>query len=79
MDVGGFADAARALVSDLAAAVPNAPGLAAAAASGGVYEAAQCVETVGESGCAQCLKVAVGNIDGCPPNSDAGPSTLAAS
>jgi len=35
-----------------------------------VYAAAQCVETVGEGGCAQCLTVAVGNIDGCPPNSD---------
>ncbi|XP_025796907.1 cysteine-rich receptor-like protein kinase 2 isoform X3 [Panicum hallii] len=68
--VGGFADAARALVADLAAAVPRVPGFAAAAARGGVYAAAQCVETVGEGGCAQCLKVAVGNIDGCPPNSD---------
>ncbi|RCV42451.1 hypothetical protein SETIT_9G217400v2 [Setaria italica] len=70
VDAGGFADAARALVADLAAAAPRAPGLAAAAARGGVYAAAQCVETVGEAGCAQCLKVAVGNIDGCPPNSD---------
>ncbi|CAN6310748.1 unnamed protein product [Urochloa humidicola] len=66
----GFAAAARALVADLAVAVPRVPGLAAAAASGGVYAAAQCVETVGEGGCAQCLNVAVGNIDGCPPNSD---------
>jgi hypothetical protein len=66
----GSADAARALVGDLAAAVPRAPGLAAAATSGGVYAAAQCVETVGEVGCAQCLNVAAGNIDGCPPNSD---------
>lgn len=70
VQAGGFADAARALVADLAAAVPRVPGLAAAAASGGVYAAAQCVETVGEAGCAQCLNVAVGNIDGCPPNSD---------
>nr|CAB3499347.1 unnamed protein product [Digitaria exilis] len=70
VDVGGFADAARALVADLAAAVPRVPGLAAAAARDGVYAAAQCVETVGEGGCAQCLKVAVGNIDGCPPDSD---------
>ncbi|RCV42453.1 hypothetical protein SETIT_9G217700v2 [Setaria italica] len=70
VDAGGFAGTARALVADLAAAVPNAPGLAAAAASGGVYAAAQCVETVGEGGCAQCLNVAMGNIDGCPPNSD---------
>jgi hypothetical protein len=37
LDAAGFADAARALVADLAAAVPNAPGFAAAAASGGVY------------------------------------------
>ncbi|CAN6282719.1 unnamed protein product [Urochloa humidicola] len=70
VDAGGFEDAARALVADLAAAVPRAPGLAAAASRGGVYAAAQCVETVGEGGCAQCLNVAVGNIDGCPPNSD---------
>jgi hypothetical protein len=70
VQAGGFADAARALVAGLAAAVPRVPGLAAAAASGGVYAAAQCVETVGETGCAQCLNVAVGNIDGCPPNSD---------
>ncbi|OEL34946.1 hypothetical protein BAE44_0004035, partial [Dichanthelium oligosanthes] len=69
-DGGGFTAAARALVADLAAAVPRALGLAAAAARGGVYAAAQCVETVGEGGCAQCLNVAVGNIDGCPPNSD---------
>jgi hypothetical protein len=70
VEAAGFADAARALVADLAAAVPRVPGLAAAAASGGVYAAAQCVETVGEGGCAQCLNVAVANIDGCPPNSD---------
>nr|CAB3494389.1 unnamed protein product [Digitaria exilis] len=70
VDVGGFADAARALVADLAAAVPRVPGLAAAAARDGVYAAAQCVEAVGEGGCAQCLQVAVGNIDGCPPDSD---------
>ncbi|KAJ1295128.1 hypothetical protein BS78_01G199800 [Paspalum vaginatum] len=70
VDVGGFADAVRALVADLASAVPRTPELAAAATSGGVYAAAQCVETVGEGGCAQCLTVALGNIDGCPPNSD---------
>ncbi|KAG8092013.1 hypothetical protein GUJ93_ZPchr0012g19018 [Zizania palustris] len=67
---GGFADAARALVGDLAAAVPHAPGFAAAAVSGSVYAAAQCVETVGEGGCAQCLGVAMSNINLCPPNSD---------
>lgn len=67
---GGFADAARALIADLSAVVPRVPGLAAAATRGGVYAAAQCVETVGEAGCAQCLKVAAGNIGGCPPNSD---------
>ncbi|WVZ59358.1 hypothetical protein U9M48_009509 [Paspalum notatum var. saurae] len=68
--IAGFEDAVRALVADLASAVPRTPALAAAASSGGVYAAAQCVETVGEGGCAQCLTVAVGNIDGCPPNSD---------
>ncbi|CAL4917215.1 unnamed protein product [Urochloa decumbens] len=67
---GGFGVTARALVADLAAAVPHVPGLAAATASGGMYAAAQCVETVREDGCAQCLKVALGNIDGCPPNTD---------
>ncbi|EEC68880.1 hypothetical protein OsI_37506 [Oryza sativa Indica Group] len=67
---GGFADAARGMVGDLVAAVPRAPGLAAAAAGAGVYAAAQCVVTVGEGGCAQCLEVAARNIDGCPPNSD---------
>ncbi|KAF0930261.1 hypothetical protein E2562_030901 [Oryza meyeriana var. granulata] len=46
---GGFADAARGLVGDLAAAVPRSPGLAAAA---------QSVETVGEGGCAQFLELA---------------------
>nr|ABA93633.2 Protein kinase domain containing protein, expressed [Oryza sativa Japonica Group] len=67
---GSFAGAARGLVGDLAAAAPRAPGLAAAAARGGVYAAAQCVETVGEGGCAQCLPVPARNIDGCPPDSD---------
>uniref|UniRef100_A0A0E0MFB2 Gnk2-homologous domain-containing protein n=1 Tax=Oryza punctata TaxID=4537 RepID=A0A0E0MFB2_ORYPU len=67
---GFFADAARGLVGDLAAAAPRAPGLAAASARGGVYAVAQCVETVGEGGCVQCLAVAARNIDGCPPDSD---------
>ncbi|OAY63521.1 Cysteine-rich receptor-like protein kinase 2 [Ananas comosus] len=66
----GFATAAEGLVRDLAAAAPRIPGFAAAAERGGVYGAAQCVETVGEGGCAQCLQVALGNIQGCPPEAD---------
>ncbi|KQJ97162.1 cysteine-rich receptor-like protein kinase 2 [Brachypodium distachyon] len=66
----GFDGAVRALVGNLAAAVPRVPGFAAAAAGGGVYAVAQCVRTVGADGCAQCLEVASRNIDGCSPNSD---------
>uniref|UniRef100_A0A0E0M8W6 Protein kinase domain-containing protein n=1 Tax=Oryza punctata TaxID=4537 RepID=A0A0E0M8W6_ORYPU len=58
----GFADAVRGLVGDLMAAVPRAPGLAAARTPRR--------STVGEGGCAQCLEVAARNIDGCSPNSD---------
>ncbi|KAM3402254.1 hypothetical protein ACQJBY_006278 [Aegilops geniculata] len=67
---GGFDGAVRVLIGDLAAAVPRAPRLAAAAAAAGVYAMAQCVETVGAGGCAQCLQVASRNIGGCSPNSD---------
>ncbi|XP_047061985.1 cysteine-rich receptor-like protein kinase 44 isoform X2 [Lolium rigidum] len=67
---GDFGSAVRALVGDLTAAVPRVPGLAAAAAGSGVYAMAQCVETIGMGGCAQCLEVASKNIDACSPNSD---------
>nr|CAD1836206.1 unnamed protein product [Ananas comosus var. bracteatus] len=75
----GFATAAEGLVRDLAAAAPRIPGFAAAAERGGVYGAAQCVETVGEGGCAQCLQVALGNIQGCPPRPMGEPSMPGAS
>ncbi|XBI23698.1 hypothetical protein VPH35_048879 [Triticum aestivum] len=67
---GAFNGAVQALVSDLAIAVPRFPRLVAMAAGAGVYAMAQCVETVGAGGCAQCLEVASSNIDLCPPNSD---------
>ncbi|XP_072988873.1 cysteine-rich receptor-like protein kinase 2 [Typha latifolia] len=66
----GFAVAAEGLVTDLEAAVPRIKGFAAAVERDGVYAAAQCVETVSEEGCGNCLQVAVGNIQGCPPDKD---------
>ncbi|XVE91104.1 hypothetical protein DITRI_Ditri20bG0128300 [Diplodiscus trichospermus] len=35
-----------------------------------VYGVAQCVETIDEQGCKECLQVAQGNIQRCPPKSD---------
>ncbi|XWS11623.1 hypothetical protein CRYUN_Cryun37aG0014500 [Craigia yunnanensis] len=35
-----------------------------------VYGVAQCVETIDERGCKQCLQVAYANIQRCPPDSD---------
>uniref|UniRef100_A0ACD5U617 Uncharacterized protein n=1 Tax=Avena sativa TaxID=4498 RepID=A0ACD5U617_AVESA len=67
---GGFDGAVRALVGELTAVVPRVSGLAAAAAGSGVYAMAQCVETIGMGGCAQCLEVASRNIEACSPNSD---------
>nr|XP_010907638.1 cysteine-rich receptor-like protein kinase 2 [Elaeis guineensis] len=64
-----FTAAAERLVRDLAAATPRIPGFFAGAERGGVYGVAQCVETVNERGCSQCLQVALGNIRGCPPDS----------
>ncbi|XP_072958460.1 cysteine-rich receptor-like protein kinase 44 isoform X2 [Typha angustifolia] len=66
----GFAAAAVGLVTDLEVAVPRIKGFAAAVERDGVYAAAQCVETVSEEGCGNCLQVAVGNIQGCPPDKD---------
>ncbi|OMO76086.1 hypothetical protein CCACVL1_15928 [Corchorus capsularis] len=34
------------------------------------YGVAQCVETIDEKGCEECLKVAYGNIQRCPPEAD---------
>jgi hypothetical protein len=49
--------------------MPRILGLTVEAASSGVYmRGVQCVEMVEEGSRAQCLKVAMGNIDGCPPH-----------
>ena len=72
VDAGDFADTERALVADLAAAVPRAPGLAAAAARGGVYAAAQCVTR-------SASRWRWGTSTGARPTPMAGPSTPAAS
>ncbi|XP_038979622.1 cysteine-rich receptor-like protein kinase 2 [Phoenix dactylifera] len=64
------AAAAVGLVRNLVVATPRIAGFFAAAERGGVYGAAQCVETVNKRGCSQCLQVALKNIQGCPPDSD---------
>ncbi|URE05929.1 hypothetical protein MUK42_21546 [Musa troglodytarum] len=66
----GFSEAAKALVRDLTSATPRISGFFAAAERDGVFAAAQCVETVNEEGCSQCLTVADANIEGCPPDTD---------
>ncbi|KAK1324573.1 Cysteine-rich receptor-like protein kinase 42 [Acorus calamus] len=68
-----FDSAAVTLLSDLAEATPKIRGYFAAAAGGGgtaVYGAAQCTETVSESGCGDCLAVALRNIKSCPPDAE---------
>lgn len=35
-----------------------------------VHGVAQCVGTVSESGCGDCLRVAYGNLQRCPPDAD---------
>lgn len=61
------------LLSDLEVATPKINGFFAATTrevvSGGarVYAVAQCAETVTQSVCQNCLKVAVINIQSCPP------------
>ncbi|CAL9100840.1 unnamed protein product [Musa acuminata var. zebrina] len=66
----GFTEAAKALVRDLTIATPRISGFFAAAERDGVFAVAQCVETVNEEGCAQCLTAADVNIEGCPPDTD---------
>ncbi|THU65671.1 hypothetical protein C4D60_Mb05t06090 [Musa balbisiana] len=66
----GFSEAAKALVRDLTIATPRISGFFAAAERDGVFAVAQCVETVNEEGCSQCLTVADANIEGCPPDTN---------
>ncbi|RWR90472.1 cysteine-rich receptor-like protein kinase 42 [Cinnamomum micranthum f. kanehirae] len=71
-----FGAAVDGLLTDLCKAAPRIGGLFAAGKRGVgvggevVYGVAQCVETVGRSGCEECLQVAYGNVKGCPPDVD---------
>ncbi|CAK9135293.1 unnamed protein product [Ilex paraguariensis] len=71
-----FDTAVTGLISDLVVATPKINGFFAASqravAGGGVtvYAIAQCAETVSQTGCQDCLTVARGNIQACPPNAD---------
>ncbi|XP_042442599.1 cysteine-rich receptor-like protein kinase 2 [Zingiber officinale] len=67
---GGFAAALRALLEDLSAATPRTPQFFAAAEREGVFGIAQCVTTIDEEGCGQCLAVAVNNAELCLPGAD---------
>ncbi|GFY87619.1 cysteine-rich RLK (RECEPTOR-like protein kinase) 42 [Actinidia rufa] len=72
-----FDSAVQGLVADLEAATPRIKGFFAAVkrevVAGGsttVYAVAQCAETVSESGCRDCLTVAYGNLQSCPPDAE---------
>jgi hypothetical protein len=73
-----FSTAAKELLADLQVATPRINGFFAASKKqvvGGVgnatvYAVAQCAETVSETGCQDCLTVAVGNAEVCLPNTD---------
>ncbi|XP_058098011.1 cysteine-rich receptor-like protein kinase 42 isoform X4 [Magnolia sinica] len=74
-DGGGFTETAREVLSDLCMVTPRIDGFSAAVRRetvGGrdVYGVAQCLVTVGQNGCDQCLKGAYGNIEKCPPSAD---------
>ncbi|MCL7030274.1 hypothetical protein MKW94_004775, partial [Papaver nudicaule] len=73
-----FKTSADGLLSDLLIATPNVRGFFAATkrkiANGSdnfVYGVAQCVVTVDEKGCKECLTVAHRNIEICPPSTKA--------
>ncbi|XP_057468616.1 cold-responsive protein kinase 1-like isoform X2 [Actinidia eriantha] len=71
-----FDSAVQGLLTDLEAATPRINGFFAAVkrdvVGGGstVYAVAQCAETVSESGCRDCLMVAYGNLQSCPPDAE---------
>ncbi|XP_058090400.1 cysteine-rich receptor-like protein kinase 43 isoform X2 [Magnolia sinica] len=71
-----FNRTAHMLLTDLCTATPRSRGFFVAAKREGVgvgdvvYGVAQCALTVSESGCGECLTVAYGNIESCPPNAD---------
>ncbi|KAG6474898.1 hypothetical protein ZIOFF_064114 [Zingiber officinale] len=67
---GGFTTSVRSLVADLIAATPRIQNFFAAAEREGVFAVAQCVETVSEEGCEQCLATAVNDVMLCLPRAD---------
>ncbi|XP_058090397.1 cold-responsive protein kinase 1-like [Magnolia sinica] len=71
----GFNQTAEKLLTDLYVATPRIGGYWAAVRREGVggavvYGVAQCALTVSEVGCGDCLRVAYGNIQNCPPDGD---------
>ncbi|KAL5993522.1 hypothetical protein ACLOJK_014447 [Asimina triloba] len=71
----GFNETVQKLLQDLYTATPKTDGYWAAAkreaaGAAAVYGVAQCPPTVSEVGCGDCLRVAYGNIQGCPPDGD---------
>ncbi|XP_012442946.1 cold-responsive protein kinase 1 isoform X2 [Gossypium raimondii] len=73
-----FGTTVERLLGDLVKATPKIDSFFAASREevGGVngnvtaYGVAQCMETIDEKGCMECLKVALANIQRCPPDSD---------
>ncbi|TYI80973.1 hypothetical protein E1A91_D05G122800v1 [Gossypium mustelinum] len=73
-----FGTTVERLLGDLVKATPRIDSFFAASREevGGVngnvtaYGVAQCMETIDEKGCMECLKVALANIQRCPPDSD---------
>lgn len=73
-----FGTTVERLLGDLVKATPRIDSFFAASGEevGGVngnvtaYGVAQCMETIYEKGCMECLKVALANIQRCPPDSD---------
>ncbi|XWS44620.1 hypothetical protein CRYUN_Cryun15aG0063600 [Craigia yunnanensis] len=78
-----FEPAVRGLLADLQVATPRINGyfvatkkeviVGSGGGSGGnttVYGVAQCIETITESGCLDCMQVVTTDIQRCPPNKD---------
>ncbi|XP_077219390.1 LEAF RUST 10 DISEASE-RESISTANCE LOCUS RECEPTOR-LIKE PROTEIN KINASE-like 2.2 [Tasmannia lanceolata] len=71
LDGPSFSTTVRGLVTDLCAATPRMNRYFAATPANGVYGVAQCVPTLSELGCEDCLNRACVNIQRCLPDSDA--------
>lgn len=75
-----FEAAVQGLLADLQTATPRIDGYFAATkkevVGGGtgisatVYGVAQCIETITESGCRECMQVVTSDIQRCPPNTN---------